>query len=150
MAEDNNEPVATGIHVAMTCVSFLIFLLSMQQLCSASMDSLVIKYRAGVACSCFTFLIVSISLNFELAKDAGEIEIANDFVLIVRTLMVIWCFIAFILAYWFLNHAVRAAYKSTHGIVKLHISLFLSLYLMYLFVFFALLLFLQRKLLANV
>ena len=82
------------------------------------MDSPIIKYRAGVACSCFTFLIVSIALNFELAEDAGEIQLSDTFVLIVRALMVLWTFIIFVLAYWFVVDAVRAACKSTHGIVE--------------------------------
>ena len=108
--EDNNDPLPTSIHVTMTIIAFFIFILSMQQLCSSNTNSLIIKYRGGVACSCFIFLLVSISLNIELAGDAKEIKVADNFALIVRTLMVLCNFICFILAYWFLVHAVHAAY----------------------------------------
>ena len=112
--DDNNTGVPISLHVCTTLICFIVFGVSLEQSCSLSIRHRLFKIRIGVLLSNAILCILSIVLNFDLLRTSNHITFLDtNFVLIVRTLQVIWLFVAYFIGYYFVVYSINSAYKAS-------------------------------------
>jgi len=103
-----------AIHIPTTIGVLMIFIVAVEQACSISVRSSIFKVRVGVMISNAVLLIWAIALNIELLREEGRIHFVDgSFVLVVRTLQMLYMLIVFLIAYYFVTYSIQSAYKSS-------------------------------------
>ena len=115
----NNHGVPNSVHIITTILVLIVFSFSLEQACSLSIQHNLFKIRIGVLLSNAILSVLSIVLNFDLLRINGDINfLDSDFVLIVRTLQILWLFIAFFIGYFFVTYSIDSAYKSSNRYIN--------------------------------
>mmetsp|Transcript_28751 Transcript_28751/g.45489 ORF Transcript_28751/g.45489 Transcript_28751/m.45489 type:complete len:462 (-) Transcript_28751:1692-3077(-) len=112
--DSNNQGVPIAIHVSTTIIVMIVFSVSLEQACSLSIKNRLFKIRVGVLISNAILSVLSIVLNLDLLRTGGHISFLDaHFVLIVRTLQIIWLSLAFFIGYFFVIYSISSAYRSS-------------------------------------
>lgn len=100
--DDSNNIIRVSpfIHFSATIIIFVILNISLEQTCSISTNTHLFKMRICVLLSNTLLFVLSFVMNLDLLRIDNIINLNNEFVLIVRTLQIIWLFIACFIGYF--------------------------------------------------
>ncbi len=95
-------------NISTSIIVIIVFFIALEQSFSISIEHRFFKIRLGVLLSNAILCALSIVLNVELMD-----VVDDNFVLIVRTLQILWLFVAFFIGYFFVTNSIKSAYSSS-------------------------------------